>query len=55
MSELLIIGLVACGTLVIGLGAGYMVRKMAAESKISSAEEEARRIAELLLITSVPL
>ena len=44
MSELLIIGLVACGTLVIGLGAGYMVRKMAAESKISSAEEEARRI-----------
>ena len=44
MSELLIIGLVACGTLIIGLGAGYTVRKMSAESKISSAEEEARRI-----------
>lgn len=43
MSEL-IIGLVACGTLIIGLGAGYVVRKMSAESKISSAEEEARRI-----------
>ena len=44
--ELTYVLLIGLGALVLGLGAGYLWRKVAAEAKIASAESEAKRVIE---------